>query len=288
MRGGLTGLFLLAAALVAAAPAGAARGPGAGSTGPIKLHLEGDRLSLELLEPVLLPEVLRAIGNAANFEVIVRKTANLVGPLAIGDLPLADVLRRLAARHSLILGYQGLGASGRERIVFVLLVGRESESVRGLPRRRTLPAAPTSRPTPPNPISAVEARNSRAVALRDIVKLSYRSDETAAAELQQILATSKDPKLRGAAVSALVGVGGEISARIISRHGLTDDDPQVRMRAAQTLWHAQGAGARSRLVSAAALERDDEVRRSIEDLLRSRPGQGRDAAPGPHPPRLKR
>ena len=70
------------------------------------------------------------------------------------------------------------------------------------------------------------------MALRDIIKLSYRHDGGAVDELAAIVASNDDPELRGAAISALASAGGaKEPAHSIATRGMTDRDARVRLRA---------------------------------------------------------
>ncbi len=135
------------------------------------------------------------------------------------------------------------------------------------------------------PIARPRRSQSAGETIRDIVKLSYRHDDEAVAELAAIVATSVDPAVRGAAISALAGVGGNKAARLIATSGLVDHDPQVRLRAAHGLWRVGGADAGARLRSAAKREPDPEARVAIEHLLRDGPARrgGDRGAPAPRP-----
>ena len=215
-------------------------------------------------------------------ELILRRDPGTIGPVRIEGLAPAEAFRRLAGRHSLVLEFRG------GRIARVMLIAAREATI-AAPRSVVAKAAREACAGAPSPRSPeLDARNRQATTIRDIVKLSYRHDDEAVAELAAIAATSADPAVRGAAVSALAGVGGKKAARLIATSGLVDRDPQVRLRAAQGLWLAGGADAGARLRSAAKREPDAEVRVAIERLLRDGPPRGGGGQGGPHPARPTR
>ena len=124
------------------------------------------------------------------------------------------------------------------------------------------------------------ARNRRAAAVRDIVKLSYRKDDAALAELEELYLTSGDPAVRSAAAGALAGTG-RVEVEWLVDQALVDDDPKVRLRAAQGVWVAHGADAAERLWVVGRDDPSAEVRAGIAKLLEQGGEPGiRETGPG--------
>jgi hypothetical protein len=244
--------FWVAGALVASAVPAASADPGEDSLP--ELGLVQGRLSLELRAPVPLDQLIRQLGRQGGFDVEVRGQAGKVGPLRIVELTLPDALRRLAGGHSLILGYAGPSGTETPEIVYALLIGERRRE--GEPAEPIAPDLSPARSAPP-----------QALALRDIVKLSYEGGQAAVDTLGRVLTQADDVAQRAAAVSALAAIGGERAADLVSSRGLTDPDPKVRASAVSSLWRLQGEGARARLSAVAALEKDAAVQAAVRKRL---------------------
>ncbi len=238
------------------------------------------RVSLHTDRGLPLAEIVRAIGAAVGADVTVRRDPGTVGPLAVDGIAADDLLARLAGHHSLAMRYAD------DRLVEIILVARRGQAPGN--DAEAAPAAPRATPVgtfrPPPPSPAEVERSRRAAEIRDVVKLSYRSDAAATAELARLVTAGADPAVRGAAASALLG-SGRADPALVER-ALADADAQVRLRAAQGLWVAQGRAATDRLRAMASREPAPEVRAALADLLAARPDAP--VADGPHPARVDR
>jgi hypothetical protein len=229
----------------------------------VAVHADG-RVGVHLDRAVPLADLVREIGTAIGAEVTVRRDPGAVGPIAVDPLPAGDLLLRLAGRHSLVLHYAD------DRVARIILVAyAPATAAQAVPVTEARPE-PLARPAP---ASAEAAMTEQAAQVRDIDKLSYQDDDAARAELARHLATGVDPAVRAAAAAALVGSGRADPGLVTLALG--DADPEVRLRAAQGLWVAQGDAAALRLRGLAASDPAPEVRAAVADLLATAPPSAR-------------
>jgi hypothetical protein len=274
------GILVLGTLLAAGGvpPAAALVNPAATPGGVTVTVDEAGRLSLHTDRELPLADLVREIGAAIEAAVTVRRDPGPIGPLAEDAQAPDELLTRLAGRHSLALRYDG------GRIVEIILVAWRSAPGDGEEGASIAATAPTAAP-PPRPGRVPAPRRTeeseRAAAVRDVIKLSYRKDEAATAELGRLVTTSSDAAVRGAAASALLG-SARASPELVSR-ALTDQHPDVRLRAAQGLWVAEGASATARLRALAGSDPAPEVRAAITELLASRAAEPAGDPTGPHP-----
>jgi hypothetical protein len=284
---GLRLLGLAAVLGIVAAPSLALVDPVAQPAPAVEVLPDG-RLGLHLDRPVPLAALVREIGAAIGAAVTVRRDPGEVGPIAIEALPADDLLVRLAGRHSLVLRYED------DRVAEIILLAWRPGGAAGAPGDDVEPhqdaALPTATapplPWPPTPSPEMVERSRQAAEIRDIVKLSYQDDDASRAELAKLLTTSDDPAIRGSAASALIG-SARASRALVDR-ALTDDDGQVRLRAAQGLLAAKGDAAAARLRLMASSDPAPEVRAGIAELLAARSAGRGQATNGPHPARVDR
>ncbi len=275
-------LIVMIAVIAAASPAFAAVEPGGDTPSPqkytVELHSDGT-LSLHLDEAVPLVDIVREIGIAIGAEVAVWRDPGPIGPIDIESLQPSDMLLELAGSKSLALRYRD------GRIAEIILIGRRDGT---LAIERHVIQPPTAEPPPQPAVLTEESAESReAASVRDIVKLSYRQDRAAMAELQHLFETSDDPAIRASAIGAIAGSGHRNTVRLIYR-ALLDPASQVRLRAAQSLWVARGSDAAARLARLAESDPAPEVRNGVAQLLdnsRQARSQTRD---GPRPQAVDR
>jgi hypothetical protein len=247
----------------------------------VTLSLEDQLLSVEVTRAVQLDKVVGEIAGALNAQLITRGNPGSVGPVKIERLSPVDVVRLISGRHSWAVEY-GVGRISR----IIIVAARDKSGVAHQPIVAKAPQLP-SRDSPLHKASRGQTRNETAIKLRDVVRLSYRKDRAAVDELAGIVAASDDPALRGAAISALAGIGGARAAYLIGTQGITDRDAQVRVRAAEGIWRAGSANAKTKLRAAARLDPDANVRMAIRRLLRDGPPRAGEKS-GPHPVRPSR
>ena len=240
----------------------------------IQLRNDG-ALAVRVAEPLPLAALVGEIATAIGAQLLVRRDPGMVGPVDLDGLPVREVLTRLAGRHSLALRYR------RGAIVAIVLVAATEETDRS-PRRVVALARAGALPLPSFP--AMEAANRQAVAIREVIGLSYRRNAAAIAELRRLASGSDDGVVRAAAISALAGMAVTGAAAAVDR-GLVDPDPQVRQRAVQSLWSLDGTKAAVRLRALAATDKNAAVRAEAERLLTDAALPADRPAGGPTAPR---
>jgi hypothetical protein len=267
---------LLLPGVAAASPKASLREPA------IEVQADGTALSVEVEGRVPLAEVLQAVGHATGATVIIRRETGLVGPIHIERQPAGAALRELAGRNHIAIDYWNLEdpafdydtmlAGTLRRIV---LMGQAAEPlVSEAPVMRTEPAAGPEPEfteelpeTPRTPSAQASAARAHQAALDQIASMGERREPGDLDELRAVIDNNADPNLRRAAITALARSGDDSGLAIISEAGLSNDDAGVRLFAAKTLWRLGGQEMRPRLITAAAVETDAQVRDGIEQLL---------------------
>lgn len=204
--------------------------------------------------PVSPAAALESLGACAGIEVAV------LGPLATGGAPNLD---------GLSAGEAVIALSSRQSWVAELETPVPVDEIKGL--RRIILFGPSGLARirgAPTPVAVVgEPADRRAASIRDVVQLSYRSDQASATALRTIASGDGDGAVRAAALSALKTVEGQKAVGFIRDRAILDADPTVRIAGAQALVDMSAPNAVEALRMVLARERDAEVRSAVADLL---------------------
>jgi hypothetical protein len=267
--------------LTAASPLGAtqtAGGPAAGESSSLTLHRASGLLAGRVPAGSSIADIAIRIGDLAGIDIEIRgDPGTLRHSVSLDGLDIEAALKRVAPNHSLVIAYvprkpgsQGAisGSAGRAIQKIVLGSGTPIEQL------------PT--PAPADPAEAPDPDVARAIAEREIVKLSYAADRAAIDRLRETAVRAGDPSERRAAMSALAGIGGQslnLFALFVDT-GLVDPDPGVRMEAVRSIMRVMGERGRTIVEAAARREDDPAVRNTMQRLARGESVE-RDAPPSP-------
>ncbi len=225
--------------------------------GAPEVALRHDLLSVRAID-VPLAGLLRAIGEKAGFEVIIK--GDLSGPVtwSFADVPVEEGVRRLLHDTSSVMIYARVQDGGTGSLAKVITFHQNVDLVAGHSRvARTIPTQETgvSQETPI--VSPSDHREDRLAAVRH---LANRLDASASKDLALLLFEDEDPLIRRIAAIAL----GKLrlpEAKAALKAALSDEDTQVRRRAIQGLGKAWGKEAVEPLSVALAEDPDPGVRR---------------------------
>ncbi len=225
--------------------------------GAPEVALRHDLLSVRAID-VPLAGLLRAIGEKAGFEVIIK--GDLSGPVtwSFADVPVEEGVRRLLHDTSSVMIYARVQDGGTGSLAKVITFHQNVDLVAGHSRvARTIPTQETgvSQGTPI--VSPSDHREDRLAAVRH---LANRLDASASKDLALLLFEDEDPLIRRIAAIAL----GKLrlpEAKAALKAALSDEDTQVRRRAIQGLGKAWGKEAVEPLSVALAEDPDPGVRR---------------------------
>ncbi len=207
-------------------------------------------------------EVVRRIGELAGADVEIGVKLGVLSKAVVFDHVSAEhSVRQLLSRESVVFLYDDVNDKGTVlRKIWVVADG--------------LPPNPVAQASSPSPVAQTEApaeelsRDDRAVALRDLVKLSYNADARSIRRLEDIAKDAKDPAERKAALSALAGLSEAYSGEVFVTHGLRDRDAAVRIEAARSLLRTNNIHADALIRNAAEKEADMLIRETLNDLAR--------------------
>ncbi|MFO1069349.1 MAG: HEAT repeat domain-containing protein [Geminicoccaceae bacterium] len=237
------------------------------SDGGVTIQVDGDMLTVRIEEPTPLRAVLAMIGDATGAEVIVRRDPGSVGPVSIRRQSVAEVLRRLCGGNTFAIARTSVNDPGFDydtmsagRVKRIVVVGRDGPTL--ALRQRRVASAPASGDLAGE--SADELGSEAAAsAEQHLLTLGDSRSPEAVTALGEALGSTDDPSLRRLAVSSLSRIGTPGALAVISQRGLVDSDASVRLTAAQALWQRQGSLAAPRLLSAAQVERDPNLRATL-------------------------
>jgi HEAT repeats len=268
--------LISAAAAQDGQPAPAAGRPAPGvevevANGLITLHADGAPLA----------EVLRAIGEAGGFRVVLR--GDFASPVreSFADQPLEDAIRRLVEGHSVVMLHEGSGAAPGEAALAELRVienpaqtavvdatsadsGRDKGDVarddgadeppidREAFRLAHLDAAPPTR----EEILLDLADPDQAARVAAVPKVGSLAPGAAIGILSGVFAEEGDPLVRSRAVAALARLEAPDARGLLRAQALGDDGPGLRMQALNAL--ASSSGERAVNVLGQALRQDPE------------------------------
>jgi hypothetical protein len=257
-------------------------------TAGIEVELAHDRLTLRA-DGAPLAEVLRAIGVAGGFEVMLRGAFTAPVRAAFVDRPLEAALRRLVEGHSVVLlrgdpdPASGTVALAEIRVIenpalaaaddpapdapsgagaAVVPEDATDESAKDdadepPPDREALRLANLGMPPPTRDDVLLELGDpDQAARVAAVPKVGSLRPREAIGILAGVLAEEDDPQVRSRAVAALTRLEGTGSRALLRERALGDDDPGLRVQALNAL--ATTAGDRSINVLGQALRQDPE------------------------------
>jgi hypothetical protein len=245
----------------------------------IEAGVDNDRLTLQA-DGAPLAEVLRAIGEAGAFGVVLRgKLAEPVHQSFNGE-PLEDAIRKLVGPHSLIIVRHDLpsGEAGPGLAEIRVTANRtrvSSETTDQRPKRLRSEATPDKAAddpfdeqetyreavlayTPPNQDDLLfeldePEQAARVAAVPKVGSLPLRQ---AMEVISHVFAHDDDTTVRSRAVAALARLDGPGPRGLLRERALGDDDPGLRMQALNAL--ASSSGERAVNVLGQALRQDPE------------------------------
>ena len=261
----------LASGLVLAALVGSMAAPGVGADSAktaesapaaiIQVTVEDGLLSAELRDAPLV-DALRAVGEQAGFEVVVRGEAGVLVTQSLAGVPVEEGVRRLledAGSWSLVHAPAGDGAA--PRLAEVRLYGGDRR-----PGAAWAAAEVADGGKPAQADREVSEPDDPLIRLQEIAR------EPTAAHLPELRAAldAEDTAGRRLAAIALGRAGGE-GARQALAGALADADDVVRLRAVQALGRMRSAEASLAIRAVLLDDPAAEVRRFAVSVLARRP-----------------
>ena len=243
--------------------------------GLLTLHADGAPLA----------EVLRAIGQAGGFEVVLRGGFATPVRESFADRPLEDVIRRLVAGHSMIVVHEAPDpASGVPALAKIRVVENRSAATAGSAQP---PAAVAAEAQPDDAGDETIGRASLCEGRRRVPPLTgddlvFEVGESclaarataapkagspasrAAIETASRAFANGDATARSRAVATLTRLEGPDARRLLRERALADDHLDLRTQALNTL--ARSEGERAINVLAQALRQDPEPKVRINAI----------------------
>jgi HEAT repeats/HEAT repeat len=257
-------------------PASAAKSPPALA---VEVEVTSDRLTLHA-EGAPLAEVLRAIGEAGAFRVVLRGTFAAPVRESFADRPLEDAIRRLVDGHSVVILHENPDhASGAATLAEICVTENPARAVfedanLDDPARGGAETAPDDATDPPMDREAFRlAHQGMPPPTREEILLEFGDSDPAtrvaavpkvgslrpseAIEvIAHVFASDEDTTVLSRAVAALSRLDGPGARGLLRERALADDDPGLRMQALNAL--ASSRGERAVNVVAQALRQDPE------------------------------
>jgi hypothetical protein len=198
--------------------------------------------------------LLRLIGRCAGIDVTAGDPPEAKRRIGRIDWTSGETALVSAAR-----GYSWIAVYGSDgvRIERFIVLGADVEAETAPPHVQDASADPAV---------------TRAIAIRDVIRLSYTRGPDTIVKLREIAEQADDPAVRGAAFSAIAGMGGPAAKSLLAIRGLHDPDPTVRLAAADGLVRTGAPDALPLIRSASLRERDPRTRASLLDLAKGKPG----------------
>jgi hypothetical protein len=220
--------------------------------GKFELSVHDGLVNLTVGEPVPVKDVVDRLAILFSTTVEGDSGSATVGPLRRDRMSIAEALSLIVQGRSFMI--EESGQTGKIRRI-VLARGEENHDR----TQSSVTRVDTVRAPEPLPVDATK--------LRDIVKLSYRRDQTSLNALKEIVRNKGETSVRAAAVRALasyadLGVVSFLRARLV-----TDPDPRVRLAAGEAIAQANTAQSLSIIARAAVSEKDDRVRRRLQAIV---------------------
>ena len=273
----LPGALLLALISGAAAQdhPGSPNSEGGLATAIVEARIDGGLLTLRA-DGAPLADVLRAIGKAGAFPVVIR--GELAAPVSASftDHPLEGALRELVSTHALIVMrkepsapafaeirvIENRAAAGVEDVEVPQDVADEGahggEADDGPPLdRASFREAQAGMPPPTRDDLLFELDDAdQAARVAAVPKVGSLPPREAVEMISYVFANDDDTTVRSRAVAALTRFEGPGARALLRERALGDDDPGLRMQALNAL--AASRGERAINVIAAALRQDSE------------------------------
>jgi HEAT repeats len=285
------GLFL---GLIAAAAAAeerrdpAARDPSAAG---VEAVVTSGRLTLQA-EGAPLAEVLRAIGAAGAFEVVLRGAFATPVSEAFADRPLEDAIRDLAEGHSMVVRHGDPDPeSGATELAEIRVMENpdlaasedatvkepaqdgadadlEDDADHPLTAREAFRLAHRGVPPPTREDILIELGDpDQAKRVAAVPKVGSLRPGAATDVLAGVFAAEDDPLVRSRAVAALTRLGGPGARMLLRERALGDDDPELRIQALNALATSSGERSVNVLGQSLAQDLDPEVRKAAISAL---------------------
>jgi len=240
-----------------------------------------------------LAQVLRAIGERAGIQVIVRGNVNSPVTQSFAGVPLEEGLRRLAWGYSLVVAHTA--AAGTPRAVMltrVWVLGSVSTPnsfaaatsapeitigrLRHVPERASgfslLPRQGEQAVARDTEVTVASQRSDWGQEIQTLTEAADRGSEVAVARLGDIIASEADATARHHAVAALGRLTG-VEVEPMLTDALGDVDAAVRMRAVRGLRGAGTDTAAQALTAVLAGDPDPQVRLAAVRALVSLPSR---------------
>jgi hypothetical protein len=256
-----------------------------GAAAGVAVRIDDGRLTLQP-HGAPLAEVLRAIGEAGGFEVILR--GSLAEPVneELADLPLEDAIRTLVGAHGLMVlraapsTDQTLGDIAEIRVR-----ARGDASAQDLARSEPVQAAPQEDVVRQEEIDPAERQEAYRRAVRDYVpptreqltlalsapatedrivavpKVGMLPAGEAVKVLEDALSDDQDALVRSRAVAALTRLKGPAAGRLLRQRAIEDADADLRAQAINAIATSRGERSVNVLARAIRQDPDPEIRR---------------------------
>ena len=216
-----------------------------------------------------------AIAREAGFRVTVEGDLGAAVTRSWSDAPVEQVVRAIAAGHSLIL-VQGVLDNGTVTLSSLRVTGRDGAGDRRVARRVAPEAgAPAGNPAAPGEADddeleatlrlelEADQRGRRLTAIRKVADLS---PERAVELLQDLVWKDEDKIVRHRAIAQLGRIGGDGVVQALGRMLMGSKDANLR-RLVLPYLGAQRTEAAKAFVQSAAKDSDPNVRRTAQRML---------------------
>jgi hypothetical protein len=248
-----------------------------------------------------LAEVLRAIGAAGEFEVVLRGAFAAPVRESFADRPLEDAIRDLAEGHSVVVLRDDPGPeAGAVNLAEIRVIenpdlaasedalpgeppqdgaeeaGLEDDADDLLTEREAFRLSRLGMPPPTREDILIELGDpDQALRVAAVPKVSTLAPGAALNILAGVFAREDDPLVRSRAVAALTRLEGPGAGMLLRERALRDEDAELRMQALNAL--ASSAGERSVTVLGRILAQDSDpqVREAAISALQRVGGWGR-------------
>jgi HEAT repeats len=260
-------LALIGSAAAEDAPAGDR--PAAG----VEAQVTSGRLTLEA-QGAPLAEVLRAIGEAGRFEVVLRGAFAMPVRESFADRPLEDAIRDLVEGHSVVVLRDDPGPeAGAVKLAEIRVIEDpdlaasedeapvadegilEEDAEPTLTDREAFRLSRLGVPPPTRESVLIELGDpDQAERVAAVPKVGSLGPGAALDILAGIFAEEEDPLVRSRAVAALTRLEGPGAGMLLRERALRDEDAELRMQALNAL--ASSAGERSVTVLGRILAQD--------------------------------
>ena len=283
-------------ALIASAAAADAPAEGPSAAG-VEARVTDGRLTLHA-DGAPLADVLRAIGAAGGFEVVLRGAFATPVSESFADRPLEDAIRELVEGHSMIVRHGDPDAeTGATEVAEIRVLEnpdlaaaaetaadermavadedteededtQEDDGEYALSEREAFRLANRDVPPPTRDDILIELDDpDQARRLAAVPKVGALAPGAAADVLAGVFAAEDDPLVRSRAVAALTRLEGPGARRLLRERALGDQDAELRMQALNALATTDGERSVNLLGQALRDDADPEVRKAAISAL---------------------